>query len=494
MTPVTETQRERELKFDLPDEWQLPDTTRFVPAGGAVQAEHQRLESTYYDTAGRDLFGSLVTLRRRTGDADAGWQLKIPMGDARQEVRLPLSGSRGVPAELRTLTAGLSGQAELTTIATLRTEREVRRIVDADGTGLAEIVHDTVTATVKHEFSVIRTWHEAEAELLDGGDEKLLARIAKWLRKHGAQPSASMSKLGRALEASARPPRPDTTAAGVIGRYLDDNLAAVVAGDVTLRRDRQAALDTEDLHAAVHATRVATRRYRSTLRIFGPLFVDGRASALDAELSWYAAALGEVRDRHVLRQHLEDAFDELDPALVVGPVRRRVQRALDAEEAAARTALAEAMDSARYAALLAELRHWTAALPMRDEDEPVATLQHLVRKAARTMDKRLARATAPGRDGDAAGADGATVDAAFHRARKAAKRARYAGELAVPALGREAERLVKRAKKRQQQLGDRQDEVVAAEFLLRLARLPGGNAFTLGVLHQRQRDLVDGSG
>ncbi len=471
---MSRTYRERELKFDLPERWELPDVTRFVPDGGAVQHEVQRLESTYFDTADRDLFGSLVTLRRRSGDADNGWHLKIPMDGARQEVRLPLEGSRGVPAELRGLTAGLRGRAALRTIATLRTEREVRRIVDAEGNGLAEIVHDTVTATVKHEFSVIRSWHEAEVELLEAGDEKLLARIAKWLAKHDAEPSASLSKLGRALEASARPARPTSTAAGVIGGYLDASFAAIVAGDVTLRRD-------EELHDAVHATRVASRRYRSTLRTFAPLLDAERASALDGELSWYASALGEVRDRHVLRRHLEAAFDDLAPELVVGPIRRRVGRTLDLEEAAARAALAEVMASERYAALLAELRSWAVELPVHDTDEPASSLERYVRKASKTMDKRIAAART-----------GEHADSAYHRARKAAKRARYAGELAVPTLGAGAKRLAKRAKKNQERLGDRQDEVVAAEFLLRLGA-SGGNGFTLGVLHQRQRDLAEGT-
>ena len=101
---MSSTHRERELKFELPDHWELPDPSRLLPDGGAVQSETQRLESTYYDTAGRDLFGAVVTLRRRTGDADAGWQLKIPLDGARQEIRLSLGAGRGVPAELRTLT------------------------------------------------------------------------------------------------------------------------------------------------------------------------------------------------------------------------------------------------------------------------------------------------------------------------------------------------------------------------------------------------------
>jgi hypothetical protein len=37
-----------------------------------------------------------VTLRRRVGDTDSGWQLKVPEGDARVELREDLNGA-GVP-------------------------------------------------------------------------------------------------------------------------------------------------------------------------------------------------------------------------------------------------------------------------------------------------------------------------------------------------------------------------------------------------------------
>ena len=43
----------------------------------------------------------------------------------------------------------------------------------------------------------------------------------------------------------------------------------------------------------VHTTRVATRRLRSTLRVFGELFDSAAAERLDGELAWYAQLLGQ---------------------------------------------------------------------------------------------------------------------------------------------------------------------------------------------------------
>src|SRR6185503_16638345 len=76
--------------------------------GGRVGVETVRLDSVYFDTADHDLLGSGITLRCRTGDADNGWQLKVPTGDARTEIRLGPTGSQTtVPDELATLVTGM---------------------------------------------------------------------------------------------------------------------------------------------------------------------------------------------------------------------------------------------------------------------------------------------------------------------------------------------------------------------------------------------------
>jgi CHAD domain-containing protein len=69
--------------------------------------------------------------------------------------------------------------------------------------------------------------------------------------------------------------------------------------------------------------------------------------------------------------------------------------------------------------------------------------------------------------------------------RKAAKRLRYATEVAAPALGTNAKRLVKRVKEVQELLGEHQDSVVARGLLRELgaaASAEGGNGFAFGWL------------
>jgi CHAD domain-containing protein len=463
----TEDYRERELKFDVPDRWELPDPGRLAPAGGSVEREVVHLESTYFDTATRDLLRSQLTLRRRTGDIDNGWQLKVPDGDARVEIRTPLGG-RGVPADFRDATLGVRGRAALRPIAIITTVREIHRLLDDAGSTLAEIVVDEVTATELGEAAVLRQWREVEVEL-GSGSEQLLQRAARWLRKHGATPAASASKLARALGVETPPPPDTDRLAGLIAGYLDQQFKAIIRGDLELRRGRD----------AIHATRVATRRYRSVLRVFGPVFDgpggDSRTAALNEELAWYAVGLGAVRDLQVLRAHLDGVLGGLPPEL--GPVAARIRQALDAKQQQAEAELATRMRTSRYFALLAELRNWHDQ-PPTTVDRPAADAAKYLGRAERTVAKRLKQIDSSPDE-----------NAAAHRARKAAKRARYIAELCEPALGKRARKAMKSAKKLQQLLGDEQDGVVAAEFLrgLGLTSGPEGRiGFGFGLLYERE--------
>src|SRR4051794_11700125 len=108
--------REVEKKYAADDAFVLPSLIELVagidgrPRAGGDGAtpvaegdvERQRLNATYFDTPDLRLALAGLTLRRRTGGADAGWHLKVPAGkDARSEIRLPLGRSaRTVPATL----------------------------------------------------------------------------------------------------------------------------------------------------------------------------------------------------------------------------------------------------------------------------------------------------------------------------------------------------------------------------------------------------------
>ncbi|HEY5858547.1 MAG TPA: CYTH domain-containing protein, partial [Aldersonia sp.] len=97
---------EREDKYDVDDDFLVPDVTEVV---GGTRAETSQVElvNAYLDTADGDLRNRKVTLRRRTGGTDEGWQIKVPQHDGRVEVQFPLGDGDEVPGELTELVLGV---------------------------------------------------------------------------------------------------------------------------------------------------------------------------------------------------------------------------------------------------------------------------------------------------------------------------------------------------------------------------------------------------
>jgi CHAD domain-containing protein len=463
---------ERELKFDVEPGFRLPDLSAVVPPGGRLEAATEHLRSDYFDTADHALLRAKMTLRRRTGTTDVGWQLKIPHPPFREEIRVEHAADH-VPAELQQLLLGVSRGKNLVQIASVSTERSVTRLVDADGRQLAEIDDDTVHASASGEAeATVSSWREIEIEL--GEDEvELLYALGKRLRRAGARSSASSSKLARALpaaahdETSVRKPR----AGDVIGSYIAEQHRVILAGDMALRRHDD---------SVIHPTRVATRRLRSTLRVFTTLLDPARATALDVELSWYATLLGEVRDRQVLQRRLDTMIAQVDDGLLLGPVKNRVDVVLRGEQTEHLNRLRAELSGDRYLHLLADLAAWVRQPPTTPAArQPAASITALVRRADRTVTRTITAANATG-----------DVQL-LHRVRKAAKRARYAAEAAEPIVGRRAAaREAKKYQRLQDLLGEHQDSLISAGLLRRLGAsagtTPGENGFAFGVLYERE--------
>jgi CHAD domain-containing protein len=253
----------------------------------------------------------------------------------------------------------------------------------------------------------------------------------------------------------------------LVARYLSANLAAVRASEPGLR--------TAD-EDAVHDTRVAVQRLRSTLRTFRPLFGRTRAASVRAELRWFADLLGGLRDSHVMANRLATALSSEPSELVVGPVAVRVRSELAAETARHHRELTEHLGGPRYATLVASV----AGLVDEVAPHGARRCRGLARRALRRARRRLDAAVS---------AAPAERDAALHRARRAVKRARYAVEVLRRADGRPSRRLSRRLAMLQDQLGVNQDAVVTREWLRGAgmrAQLAGENGFTFGLLIGRQ--------
>lgn len=458
-------QAEREDKYDVPDDFVLPDLAGVVP-GGTVEPHTYALRATYFDTPEDDLRRNRITLRRRTGGHDAGWHLKLPGEGSRTEITVE-SPAGAPPRELTALLLGVRRGQRLIARARLSTTRHSQLLRDSGRRTLVEVADDLVHAETLGEIHRVTDWREVEVELAPGADEQLLADIGQALIASSATPSQNTSKFARAMGRMTQPER-RSDLAGLVDDYLQTQHVAIVAGDVGLRRGSN----------LIHPTRVGIRRLRSTLLVFGALFDARRVQRLEAELVWYAGLLGGVRDLDVQSKRLAEHVAALPDHQIVGSVARELTAALSAERAAAWRKLRRAMNGSRYRALLTELHGWRTDPPFTAAGEQAPKrVADFIAAAEQTLQKRLAKAVKQQTD-----------DELFHRARKAAKRYRYANELAEPVLGGSAHQAVEETKDLQTLLGEHQDSVVSAELLRRLG-VEARNGFTYGVLLTQQQQI-----
>jgi CHAD domain-containing protein len=468
----TTEHREVERKFDAETGTALPDLVSVPGVGREGQPVVTRLEATYLDTAQLDLARHRVTLRRRTGGEDEGWHLKLPVGaDERLELREPLGESSATPpAALTDEVRALFRDRPLGPVAVLRTERTEHPLLDVHGGVLAVLADDVVQAEQRLGVSVmVSTWREVEVELV-AGDRDLLTSIGAALVAGGLPASASASKLARVLDVPPPPSAslPPDSAAALVVEHLRSQV------DELLARDRDVRHGSPD---AVHKMRVASRRLRSALATFRPLFDRSVTDPVRDELRWLGAALGGARDAEVQGARLTASLDQVPADLVLGPVRRRIALELQATQRAAGAVLDDTLLDPRYFALLDRLDALVDDPPLTETAPAAATdaVPALVARAVRRV-RRLARETEP---------VDADRDHQLHEVRKAAKRARYAAEAAVPVGGQLAKRLAVRMEDLQEVLGEHQDAVTSQAVLRDLgvaAYAAGENGFTFGLL------------
>jgi len=463
---------EVERKFEVFESTVTPSFEGLSLVARVARQPVQQLEAVYFDTPAHDLAARRVTLRRRTGGTDAGWHLKLPAGpDARTEVRAPLGdeGSDTVPNELLDVVLAIVRDRPVVPVARISTTRTVDLLYGPDGAAVAEFCDDNVVARAEDDEAAEQQWREWELELADGGDRDLLDRLTHRLLDAGAAPAGHGSKLARVLD------RGETDAADAVARSTDPVHRAVAEQvEQLVEWDRAVRADVYD---SVHQMRVTTRKIRSLLQASeGAFGISDDAWVLD-ELRQLAAVLGVARDAEVLAERYEKALDELPEELVRGPVRERlVEGAKKHYKSGWRRSLI-AMRSQRYFRLLDALEGLVAAQPppAPPGEEPVELTIDSAYRRVRKAAKRAAHAVEEDRD------------EALHRIRKGAKRLRYT----AAATG--ADKVSGRAKTIQTLLGDHQDSVVSRTHLshqAEAAHAAGEDTFTYGLLYQLEDDLA----
>lgn len=466
---------EVERKFEVTDSTVSPSFDGLSAVARVQRLPVAQLDAVYFDTPDHDLAEHRITLRRRTGGSDAGWHLKLPAGpDARTEVRVPLTDSDSVPEDLRDIVLAIVRDRPLSPVARITTHRVIDMLYGPDDAAIAEFCDDQVTASAGHpddEDHREQSWREWELELTENaaGLPDLLDRLANRLLDAGAGPAGHGSKLARVLDtAGDEDAEPEPVSTDPIHRAVAEQVEELLVWDRAVRAD---------VYDSVHQMRVTTRKIRSLLQSAeGSFGITDDAWILD-ELRQLAGVLGVARDAEVLAERYEKALGELPAELVRGPVwDRLVDGAKRRYQSGHRRSLI-AMRSQRYFRLLDALEGLAAAEPPPlppGGDEPADTTIDSAYKRVRKAAKKAAQAA------------GTEHDEALHRIRKGAKRLRYTAS----ATG--AGKVSARAKSIQTLLGDHQDSVVSQTHLSQqaeAAHAAGEDTFTYGLLY-RQEDEV----
>lgn len=444
-----------------------------------VRVSNSDLSATYFDLPGLGLARAGITVRRRTGGHDAGWHLKLPAGqDQRTEYQADLGESETVvPAGLLDHIRALVRDRPLVPVASVRTRRTEHLLIGAGDVPLAEVADDTVHTQAFQTAGSARldSWREWEVELVEGSPATL-KKVAAALRKAGARPAEHGSKLVHAL-GELPTPRPASlrkgSAGAVIHPYLAEQVTELINRDPQVRRDEP---------EGIHKMRVATRRLRSALSTFGPLFDREITDPVRAELKWLAEVLGRARDLQVLTERLQLAVLREPNDLVLGPVEQRIRLTLTRNYQQAFADVRSTLDSPRYFRLLDQLDDLAGSPPFTEQARRPAksNLPTLVAKPWKRLRKAADLVLSDGTDGE------------LHETRKAAKRARYASEAVSEVFGKTGVHAAI-GQDLQEVLGEHQDSVVCREQLRELATQAhdaGENAFTFGRLHAEQQSIA----
>jgi len=454
-SPIS-SQPEHELKLAVAPDFHLPR----LPG---TLLTRRLLISTYYDTAAYDLAHAKITLRHRIERGKKSWQLKIPLGNDRQEVEM--AGNQvDPPASLRDLLLLNVGHRKLVPVVMLRAWRTAL-LVRHGRVPIAEIALDTVS--VVKDGRIIQRFRELEIEQRQG-DEASLHALEQQLREAGASDHDGRPKFFRALALPVPVPAAQPDREAPVVEHLKWALARHVGW--LLAHDPGTRLGTES--ESLHQLRVATRRLRAVLRTARPILLPAWATSLEQELDWLSDLLGPARDLDVQISYFTDesvGLDARDCKLLAQFIARlRTQR-----EAVQQMVLSE-LTSARYIELIRRLQQ--AA-----QDPSVVKSSLTVRQLAKREFKKLRKvinrlAASPS-------------DTVLHNVRIKAKRARYAAELARSSVGKPAARFIKSARAVQDRLGIHQDAIQAERHIRQFLKYSTGlrAGFVAGRMVERQR-------
>src|SRR5262249_19680453 len=261
------------------------------------------------------------------------------------------------------------GSRELLPLFELQTRRRVFELSSADVPS-GELLLDE-TAIRNPDGRLLSRLRRVEIEVPETAVEAVTPFVEGLHRACGLQPAVlSKYESGLAAAGIGRTEREEfgptaITPTDAIGQValavLRRHFAALVANEAGTRLGD----DIEDLHDM----RVASRRLRAAIALFQNV-LPVEAAKLRPELAWVGQTIGAVRDLDVQLAQLDDWIRAL-PDEDREPL-TQLRRLLVAERTEARTAMLQALDSARYARLV---RRFGAMLRSRSGARSAAALE-----------------------------------------------------------------------------------------------------------------------
>lgn len=458
-TPPTEL----EVKFRLP-----PDVAARLAAHPALQdcADGGSFHdvTTYYDTPDQMLAQNGISLRVRQRGADYIQTLKLPAtaqshAFARQEWEWPLGSNRPDLQWLHEtpLAPCLGELNRLGPVFVTDVHRHVRTLQREGAT--IELAFDRGEVRAGNRAEPI---HELELELKHGDPEQLY-RLAAALHADVAMTIGAESKADRGWRLRTGHPRtavkqanialpPDASAWQAFGHITARVLAHLLANEP--------AAETGEMEG-VHQMRVAIRRLRSMLVVFGPLLETHAAAQFTAEMRRMGRVFGEARDWDVFCADTLPAAQQQGVAAgwveLLRPVAER-------ERAAAHACVSSELHGQALTALTLGLAEWAADPRSLAGDPSGNPMQAPMHQLAPELIGRLAHKVRR-RGGDLE----QRHEAELHALRKSLKKLRYAVEFLAP-LGKKSrvKTYLHACEAMQRHLGSLNDAVVAVALAERL--------------------------
>ena len=504
---------EVEAKFSIPDERTFQRLLEATSLAGFSLVEPTLLDlhDRYLDTLDGAILAGGYACRIRQQDGITLATLK-GLGRAsgaihhrvehEVEIPQPLPPQQWPASAARDTALRLCGNEPLVHLFEVNQARHRRHMCDGDRV-VAELNLDR--GRLYRETETGATYLELEAELLPGGGEEILERLADELQSEWGLAPQTRSKFERGLALfGVRPASSQADPAFMDAKspvVETVNLTTPTADEASPRADEASPAAVELLSApgiepddpmseagrksfrfhyrrmlynepgtrlgqdieALHDMRVATRRMRAAFRVFGPYYEPKAAARYQKGLKRTGRALGPVRDLDVFRAKIQSHLSTL-------PQSRqhdldRFLALLETHRDSARDRMNAYLDSEKYARFRDRFGQFvetegmgSRAIIFDDGEPPPYRVRHVApvviyqRLAAVRAYDEWVRIPNPPHE-------------RLHSLRIACKRLRYTLEFFREVLGPDTKRLIKSVVVIQDHLGNFQDAVVARALL-----------------------------